>query len=49
MIPLAARAFQTWDATRGAWTTVPGRYRIHASRTSTHDALSAPLTIPAAP
>ncbi|MFE0737987.1 beta-glucosidase [Streptomyces sp. NPDC058855] len=49
VIPLAARAFQTWDPARGAWTTVPGRYRLHASRTSTHDALSAPLTIPAAP
>ncbi|NGN94020.1 glycosyl hydrolase [Nocardioides sp. KC13] len=49
VIPLAQRAFQHWDTTSGGWATTPGRYWLHASRTSTDDALSAPLTIPAAP
>ncbi|MGW0769653.1 fibronectin type III-like domain-contianing protein [Streptomyces sp. NPDC002676] len=46
VIPLAARTFQIWDETHGTWTTAPGHYRLHASRSSTHDDLSALLTVP---
>ncbi|MFE3900441.1 fibronectin type III-like domain-contianing protein [Streptomyces sp. NPDC059153] len=39
-IDLPERVFQTWDEATGPWTTVPGRHRIHASRSETDDALT---------
>ncbi|WP_374114305.1 fibronectin type III-like domain-contianing protein [Streptomyces sp. NK08204] len=47
VIPLSARTFQIWDEAHGAWTTAPGRYRLHASRSSIHEDLSVLLTVPA--
>ncbi|WP_406154292.1 glycoside hydrolase family 3 C-terminal domain-containing protein [Streptomyces sp. NBC_01023] len=34
-ITLARRAFQIWDTAASRWTTVPGRYHLHAARNAT--------------
>jgi beta-glucosidase len=44
-IDLPERAFQIWDTTTGAWTTVPGRYTVHGGRSVTDLALTTTVHI----
>ncbi|MFF8717587.1 glycoside hydrolase family 3 protein [Streptomyces sp. NPDC015184] len=44
-ITLPVRAFQIWDTTAGAWTTVPGRYTVHVAHDAATPTLSTELHI----
>ncbi|MEW2485494.1 glycoside hydrolase family 3 C-terminal domain-containing protein [Streptomyces sp. NPDC048411] len=44
-IPLPERAFQVWDTASCAWTTIPGRYTVHAAHDAVTPTLSTELRI----
>ncbi|MET8654052.1 glycoside hydrolase family 3 protein [Nocardia aurea] len=44
-IPLPPRAFEIWDETSNAWTTIPGEYRIDAARSFTDSRVAMHITV----